>query len=109
MCDQDDGEPDLLTKPIEETDHASLHGDVERGRRLVGNQDSRTAGERRGDRDPLPHATGELVRECAQRGFGVGDAYLREQIDSAAIGLCGAEMEMARMCSVSCRPIESIG
>jgi hypothetical protein len=37
-----------------------LDGDVERGRRLVGDQQVRLAGQRDGDHHPLLHAAGKL-------------------------------------------------
>ena len=39
-----------------------LHGDVERGRRLVGDQQLRPAEQRHGDHHALAHAAGEFVR-----------------------------------------------
>ena len=39
-----------------------LYGHVERGRRLVGDEEARAQGERHRDHHALPHAAGELVR-----------------------------------------------
>ncbi len=50
-----------------------LHGDVERRRRLVGEQQLRSAGQRQGDHHPLAHPAGELVGvlvEAARRPRG---------------------------------------
>ncbi len=44
-----------------------LHHHVERGRRLVGEQHLRVAGERHRDRRALAHAAGELVRDSGRR------------------------------------------
>ena len=41
-----------------------LDGDVERGGRLIGDQQLRIAGQRDGDHDPLAHAARKLVGIC---------------------------------------------
>ena len=81
--DQDHGEPALSSQPVEQAQDAGLHGHVERGRRLVGDQELRSAGEGDRDRDPLPHAAGELVREALERLLRIGDAHLVEQLERA--------------------------
>ena len=48
--------------------HLRLHGDVERGGRLVGDDQLRPPGHRHGDDRALAHAAGELVRDTAARG-----------------------------------------
>ena len=60
-------------------DELPLHDGVERAGRLVGDQQLRADGERGGDRDALPLAAGEFVREVAQRARGrAGCARVRE-------------------------------
>ena len=54
-----------------------LDRDVERGRRLVGDDQRRLAGQRHGDQHALAHAAGELVRVVvgrARSGFGMRTA-----------------------------------
>src|SRR3546814_17068634 len=46
--------------------HLRLNGDIERGGRLVRQQQLRPAGQRHGDHHPLAHAAGELVRVVVQ-------------------------------------------
>ncbi len=60
--DQKHGGAVPVPERIDEPQHLRLDGDVERGRRLVGDQELRVVGERRGNDDPLPHAAGEPVR-----------------------------------------------
>ena len=60
-----------------------LHGDVERGGRLVGDQQVRLVGERHRDHDALALAAGQLVRIALQPGFGIGNADLRQQLQRA--------------------------
>ncbi len=62
VSDEDHGEPELTLEPLEELEHLRLHHHVERGRRLVGDQEPRVAGERERDEHALPLAARELVR-----------------------------------------------
>ncbi len=71
---------------VEQPQDARLHRDVERGRRLVGDQQPGPAGEGDGDRDALAHAARELVRERVERPRRIGDAHLLEQLERAGIG-----------------------
>ncbi len=63
----------------EQFEDLRLHGDVERGGRLVGDQQFRLVGERHGDHHALALAAGELVRIGAEPLFGLADADLLEQ------------------------------
>ncbi len=60
-----------------------LHGDVERRRRLVGDQQVRLVGERHGDHDALALAAGELVRIGAEPLLRLADADLVEELQHA--------------------------
>ena len=51
---------------VEDRHHLGLGGDVERGGRLVGQQQARLGQQRGGDHDPLQHPAGQLVRVLAQ-------------------------------------------
>ncbi len=64
---------------FEHVEHLRLHGDVERRRRLVGEQQLRAGRERDRDAHALAQAAGELVRVVAHAPFGVGDADRREE------------------------------
>ena len=46
---------------LQQVEHLRLDGDIERGRRFVGNQQLRSPGQRHRDHDTLFHATGQLV------------------------------------------------
>ena len=52
----DDGHAELLLQLLHQIEDLCLNRHVERGRRLVGDQNIRLAGERHGDHDTLPHA-----------------------------------------------------
>ncbi len=57
-----------------------LHRDVERGRRLVGNDQRRAIQQRDRDRNALAHAAGKLVRVLAQPLGGRRDAHARQAL-----------------------------
>ena len=71
-----------------------LDGDVERGGRLVGDQQFRLAGQRDRDRDALAHAAGELVRILRQALLRRGDADRGKQLDAALLRGWQVEFEM---------------
>ena len=74
--DQDDGRPVRLLEVADQVEDLSLHRHVERGRRLVGDQDLGVEGERHGDHHPLSHAAGELVRVAVDSLGGARDPDL---------------------------------
>ena len=92
--DQDHREVVLAAEAVEQPEDPGLHGDVERRRRLVGDQQLRPAGEGDRDRDPLAHPARELVRVGAQGLAAVRDAHLLEQLERAALGGAAVEAEV---------------
>src|SRR3990172_7510611 len=77
--DEEDGHPVFRLELEEEGEDLILDRDVERGRRLVGEEELRPAGDRDRDHHALPHAARELVRirvETLSRGR---DAHAVEQ------------------------------
>ena len=58
-----------------------LHGDVERGGRLVGDQQVRLVGERHGDHHALALAAGQLVRIALEPPGRIGNADLGQQFE----------------------------
>ena len=60
--DQHDRSALVVAQFSQQVEDLRLHGDVERGGRLVGDQDFGLAGERHRDHHALAHAAGELVR-----------------------------------------------
>jgi hypothetical protein len=72
-----------------------LHRDVQRRRRLVGQQQPRLARQRDGDHDPLAHAPRELVGIVAGPALRGGDADLAEQLYRPLVGLRLRVPEMA--------------
>ena len=60
--DHDHGGVQLRLELPQQQDDLGLHGHVERGRRLVGDQQGRVGEQRHGDAGPLPHPAAELMR-----------------------------------------------
>ena len=69
---------------LEHLEHLRLDRDVERGRRLVGDEHVGLVGDRHGDHRPLAHAAGELVRVLLGALRRVRDADEVEQLDHPA-------------------------
>ena len=61
VSNQDDRELNGPAQFREKVHDLRLHGDIERGGGLVGDEDARVLGERHGDHHALAHAAGELV------------------------------------------------
>jgi len=78
----------------QEIEDLRLDRDVERGGRLIRDQELRLAGQRYRDRDALAHAAGQLVRILRQPLLGRGNADPRQQFDAALPGLGQIELEM---------------
>ena len=64
------GQPPLHVR--QDFEHLGLNRGVERGGRLVGDQDRRFHGDRHGDHHPLAHPAGEFVRVPASPPGRVG-------------------------------------
>src|SRR5436853_244012 len=71
----------------DEVKHLGLDRCVERGRRLVQDQQRRLGGQRHGDHRALEHPTGELVGVAAHHAGGVGDPHLLKHLLGALEGL----------------------
>ena len=91
--DEDDRHPGLLLQLDEEGEDLLLHGDVDRRRRLVGEQQLGTGGNGHRDHHPLAHATGKLVRVVPRPLGGRGDADGAQEIDGALGRLLVGEAE----------------
>jgi hypothetical protein len=87
--DQDDRGAEIAAHLAHQLQDLRLHGHVERGGRLVGDQEVRAAQHGRGDHHPLAHAAGELVRVHVHALRRLGDVHRIEQLDAALRALCG--------------------
>ena len=68
-----------------------LRGDVERGGRLVGDQERRLEHERHRDHDPLALAAGELVRIRVDDPRGIGQVHLADDVEDLRAPRRGVE------------------
>ena len=110
MGDPDEGRPGLVGEAADLRQDLGLDRHVERGRRLVRDDDGRAVQQRDRDRDALAHAAGELVR------IGV-EALLRARDADPVEGRPGAASRAAlrdtgscaRTAAIICVPIVSTG
>ena len=80
MRDQDDGHAGSPLQAEHELQHVFLNSDVERRRRLIGNQEFRIARKRHGDHDPLSLSAGHLVRKAVDPANRIGNAHEIQQV-----------------------------
>src|SRR5262249_53032736 len=76
---------------IEQLQNLRLNGHVERGGRLVGDQEVRIAGQRHGDHHALAHAARELMRIFLHASLGVGDVHDLQHLDGLVHGVPSAQ------------------
>ena len=79
-----------------EVEDLRLDGDVERGGRLVGDEQLRVAGERHRDHHPLAHAAGQLVRIGVGARLGRRDAHRAQHLDRALARLAAPPIARCR-------------
>ena len=79
--DQEERQLELALHVAQEFQDLRLDGDVERRRRLVGDEQRRPARERHRDERALPEPAGELVRILVHASGRLGHAHGAEQID----------------------------
>jgi hypothetical protein len=88
--DHDHGCLKLVLQLTQQVDDLRFHGDVEGGRRLVGDQQRRVHHQRHGDAGALAHAAAELVRKLSHPLLGVGYADPAHDVDGDAPLVGGA-------------------
>ena len=86
-----------------------LRRDVQRRRRLVGDDQIGVVDQRHGDHHPLAHAARELVRVVGKSLLGTWDADVLERLDRAARASLRVTSRCARTASSSCHPIDLTG
>ena len=89
--DQHHGGAVLAAEPLQQRDDLRLHRHIERGGRLVGDDQFRLGGERERKHHALAHAAGELVRIGVDALLGRRNADLGEQA-SAFLRACAPDM-----------------
>ena len=94
--DQDDPHAKLALDLVEQAEDLGLDGHVERGGRLIGDQQARPAGQRHRDHHPLAHAARELVRIGVGALLGLGDVNPLQHLDRAVPGLLARQALVQR-------------
>ena len=103
--DEQDRRAVVALQPLHQLEDLRLDRHVERGRRLVGDQQRRVARERHRDHHALPHAARELVRVVVDRGApGSGCRPRRAARPSRARACRRVSCSCARSCSAICQP-----
>ena len=86
--DQQHRHAEAILKVIEQCEDLRLDGDIKRGRRLVGDQQPRLAGQRHRDHDTLAQPAGELMRVVAEPLLRLGQAHQAEHLGGTIHGRC---------------------
>jgi hypothetical protein len=92
--DQHEAHAVLAAQAAQQIEYLGLNGDVERGGRLVGDQQLGVAGERHGDHHALAHAARQLMRKGGEAALGIGNADEIEQLHRARLALRAVHAEM---------------
>ncbi len=108
--DQHDGHAELALEPRDQLQDLGLHGHVQGGRGLVGDQQLGLVRQCHRDHRALPHAPRELVRICVDALARVGDADHPEQLDGALPGggLRDLAMRLHRLDELAAHLVEGV-
>ena len=90
VADEDQTHAAFGHEVVQDRQHLQLNRDVERGGRLVCDQEIGLAGEHHRDHRPLAHPAGKLVRPRLGNAVGVADAHCGEKIADPATGVSAA-------------------
>ena len=92
--DQYDCRVGLLLEFLQQIEDLRLDRDIERSRRLVGDQNLRPTGKRHGDHDALTHPAGKLMRVVVDALFGGRDRDRTQHLDGPVSGIISCETFM---------------
>ncbi|MNZ76717.1 hypothetical protein D3C78_952340 [compost metagenome] len=87
MGDEQNRRAFLFLKRLDEVQYLALNGHIERGRRLVGDQQLRPGRKRHGDHHALAHAAGKAMRIFIETRCGRGNTDLFEKADRFGPGI----------------------
>ena len=104
MADQDQRHAEARPEIGQQLENLRRHGRVERGRRLVGDQYLRIAGNRHRDGDALPLASGEFVRIVSGPTLRLVDPDVVQQFDRAIPGRTAAQTQAEAQHGSDLRP-----
>ena len=101
--------PNSLLEALHQVEDLRLRRHVERGRRLVGDQQVGVVDERHRDHHALAHAAGELVRVVVDPPLGARDADRLQQLERPRARGGLVTSWWSRIASISCLPIVCTG
>ncbi len=106
MSDEDQADPGLAAEPGQQPQDLVLDRHVERGGRLVAQDDLRLAGQRDRDHYPLAHAAGELVRIGTVPPLRIRDADPAHQVERQLrrLGPADAQVDHRRLGDLAADP-----
>ena len=100
----------VAAEPLDQRDDLRLHRHIERGGRLVGDDQLGLGADRERNDDALAHAAGEFVRIGVDAFFRRGNADFGEQVDGALARRLFRQIRVCvRMVSMICSPIRYSG
>ena len=86
--DEEHRQSKFVAKVVQQIEDLLLYRHIERGGRLVGNQQLRTIDDGHRNHDALPHASRELMRIAAGALLGVGNGNVAHAFDRSLPGFC---------------------
>ena len=95
VADEDEAHVPRLHQVVENRQHLQPHRDIERGGRLVGDQQLRLGHQHHGDHRALAHAAGKFVRPGAVHALRIADAHRRQHAERVLARL-GALLDATR-------------
>ena len=99
MRDDNQRDVELPRQVLHQFQNLRLDGDIERGCRLIGDNEFRIAGKPDCDHHALAHATRKLVRVLIESTLSIGNAHKGEQLNrpGARLFVGHAEMDLQRL------------
>ena len=94
MGDQDQRQPACAHQSPKDFNDLRLHRHIQRGSRLVRDDQVGIARQRHGNHDALFHAARQLMRIGGTNRPGLGDAQLRQNLDGAGAGGGAGQAQM---------------
>ena len=85
MGDEDEPHAEAVTQIGHETQDLGLNGDIESGRRLIGDEEIGVVGDRHGDHHPLALTARQFVRIGSHPAFGKGYAHELQEVERALV------------------------
>ena len=110
MRDEDDGHAEPFLQPRQQLQYLRLHGDVERRRRLVGDEQRGIVGDGHGDHDALALAAREFMRIGIEAALGLGYAHELQQLERprARLARPHAGVELQRLAQLPPHPEQGV-